>query len=774
MVLSERKPTARQCVPGLVKYLGLICGIMLPALFPFIFTGFAQAAVSGSGCTAKACHAGIAPIVPKALPMMKLIRQNGTRHNDMDGCVICHGGTPSARTKDKAHRGIPKSLDRAPGPKAFYPNPCALHIARNTCGVCHPGYVYRVERSLMNTGAGKIQGNLSTWGARQGTEVIWGNQDVDDPDGPVPSGTTLAYEAYMAKLKKAFPGPFPDRLIRLPLPSVKAIESAPKKAAFIFQRKECQSCHLKVKGRQIPGNFRGTGCGACHIRYGSDGIYRGEDQSIPRTPGHLLAHRIHGNRKTGGIPVSTCQSCHNRGKRIGTSFAGLMESPFAGPFDNQGNQTLMRHGAHYIPVLEDLHHKKKSRKGNPEGGLVCQDCHTSMDVHGDGNLSGTTLAQVEIECTDCHGTPDKFPWELPLGHGDEFGFPRGGTQPRGVAKTRLLSGQQFGFDYDGAQGYLLSARGNPLGNVVRKGSQVMVHSAGGKDFYVPVLKSLEEKKEKGQIAMSAVPVHLKRLECYTCHAAWTPQCYGCHIKMDFSDSTRKGIDWIRVSNDPKQAESALPGPTLSGRVQDSLSYMRWETPVLGINGEGRVSPLIPGCQVAFTVIGTQGQVLTAGQMPGNPPEAEAAGQDHIPLAMDMAPAQPHTSAAHARSCESCHTRPKTLGLGIEGGIFKPMATFPYDGSTLIDSQGTQLATVGSHWPASRAFNKREMEKILRTGTCVGCHGAAKTPAMKTQLSAIKADTPQSHGTLMKTMLRQFRQDQRSSNLKPAQDLIQAP
>ncbi len=753
MALEDCRSIAGRSLPG--KDLIFICGLCLALLTLPPLKDCAQAAPSGSGCTAAGCHADILPIVPPDLPMMKLIRQNGLRHKDMDGCVICHGGDPSASDKQDAHGRIPKSLLRAPGPKAFYPNPGALHIAQNTCGICHPGYVYRVERSLMNTGAGKIQGNLSTWGVRQGDTVTWGNHDIDDPDGPVPSGTTLAYESYMAELKKAVPGPFPDRLTRLPLPSLREVEAEPAKAAFIFQRKECQSCHLKVKGRQIPGNFRGTGCGACHIRYGIDGIYRGKDQSIPKTAGHILTHRIDGNRKTGGIPVSTCQSCHNRGKRIGTSFAGLMESAFPGGFDKEGTPRPPRHGTHYIPVKEDLHHREKSRKGNPEGGLLCQDCHTSMDVHGDGNLKGTTLAQVEIECTDCHGTPEKFPWELFLGHGDEFGLP--GATPRGTAAARLMSGQQFGFDYDGADGYLLSARGNPLGNVVRMGNRVIVHSAAGKDFYVPVLKALEQEEtpDKGRIAMAAVPAHLKRLECYTCHAAWVPQCYGCHIKMDFSDPSAKGVDWISVSNDPDQAESAVPPPTLSGRIEESLSYVRWENPVLGINGEGRVSPLMPGCQAAFTVIGTAGQVLSASLLPANPPEAKAAGQTHIPLAMDMAPAQPHTSAATARSCESCHTLPKTVGLGIGGGQFKAMTSAPYDFSKLIDSEGTQLVTVGSHWPASRAFNKPEMEKILRTGTCMGCHGAGQPPKQKR--SAIKADTRESHRILMETMLKQLGQ-----------------
>ncbi len=54
--------------------------------------------------------------------------------------------------------------------------------------------------------------------------------------------------------------------------------------------------------------------------------------------------------------------------------------------------------------------------------MLCQDCHTSIDMHGDGNLPGTTLAQVEIECEDCHGTVAQLPWDLPLGYGEEHGM----------------------------------------------------------------------------------------------------------------------------------------------------------------------------------------------------------------------------------------------------------------------------------------------------------------------------------------------------------------
>ncbi|HCY87623.1 MAG TPA: cytochrome C [Desulfobacteraceae bacterium] len=719
----------------------------------------------GSGCTTKDCHAGIMDIVPGKLPMMALIQQNGLRHGDMDGCVVCHGGNPSTRKKEKAHQGIPESLQSAPGPKNFYPDPGDIWIAKNTCGICHAGYVERAQKSLMNTEAGKIQGNLNTWGTEQGYRVHLGNHEMGDDDGPVPSGMSLAYETYMTEMKKGFPDQFPDHLNRLPSPSIEEVEANPSLAALVYQRRECQRCHIGVRGRNARGDFRGKGCSACHMPYGNEGLYQGKDKSIPKDePGHILRHRIAGNRKTGGIPVATCNTCHNRGKRIGVSFSGLMESPFAGPFDDKGAPQPKLHGKTYTQVSEDLHHRRQSRDGNPEGGLLCQDCHTSLDVHGDGNFQGTTLAQVEIECTDCHGTPTAYPWDLPLGHGDEFGR-KPSVTARGTADTRLMSSQQFGFDYAPGDGYILSARGNPLGNVVKIGNGIIVHSATGRDYRVPVLKNQSAvwKTEEtpantaATVAMAGVSRHMERMECYACHGSWAPQCYGCHVSLDYTDPKATGTDWVAVSNREKElAESSNDHPVREvdaktpGDIREMNGYMRWETPVLGINGEGRVSPLIPGCQVVYTLIGSNGTPRAHNMVPENPVEASAAGQSHIPLAMDMAPVQPHTASPKARSCESCHNTPKTLGLGINGGQFKTTGTrdlvvdlhspdtltplpktvrvqipgipaMPFDWSAVSAPDGTQLATVGTHWPLSRAFNREEQQRISRTGLCIGCH-----------------------------------------------------
>ncbi len=242
-------------------------------LLGFCFPG--EGMTAGSGCTTQDCHGGIMDIVPATLPMMQLIKQNGQRHGDLDGCVICHGGNPKASKKKKAHTSVPKSLSRAPGPKAFYPDPGSIWIVDNTCGVCHAGYGNRTRKSLMNTEAGKIQGNLHAWGIKavKNFQVPWGNYAIEDRDGPIPIGASAAYETYMAGLIRNHPAQFPNRLERLPNPRIKKIEQNPKLAGIPYQRKRC---HIGVQGNQKRGDYRGMGCSACHMVYGNKGLYQGK------------------------------------------------------------------------------------------------------------------------------------------------------------------------------------------------------------------------------------------------------------------------------------------------------------------------------------------------------------------------------------------------------------------------------------------------------------------------------------------------------------------
>ena len=723
------------------------------------------------GCLS--CHQGIESIRDEKSGMMLAIKGIGGIHGDPGGCVVCHGGNPRATNKIAAHTGSPKALRDAKGPQLFYRDPGSLWVNQYTCGQagCHKGYSERLEKALMNTEAGKIQGNLHTWGIKevQNYNVPWGNYDVEDSDGSVPTVGTAAYKQYMKAMIKAHPKQFPKKLTKVPQPSVAEIEKDPKLAGFTYQRQQCQRCHVGVRGREKRGDYRGMGCSSCHIPYSNEGYYEGKDPTIDKTEqGHLLVHSIQATRKStvkvpsgnhySGIPVETCNSCHNRGKRIGVTYQGLMEFPYGSPFNEAGGKQPRLHTKKYLFISDDLHHQIKSRPGNPKGGMLCQDCHTTIDMHGDGNLPGTTLAQVEIECEDCHGTPQAYPWELPLGTGEEF-KKKLSNKGRGLGQDLLMETAAFATTYKKGDGYLLSTRGNPLGNVVKKGEKVILHSATGNDFEVPVLKTLHVKNTwkspDAMVAMDRVEKHAQSLECYACHASWVPQCYGCHVKMDYSDG-KKDTDWVASGNkrteDGQTAESTLgtKGIQSPGKAFETRSYLRWEEPVLGINGEGRVTPLMPGCQVVFTVVDSKGKTIALNETARSHDEAKAVGQKHVPLGLDMAPVQPHSAQRKARTCESCHNNPKAMGYGISGGVFqtrytenviedlinqkngKPLAKryqiqipkikgMDFDWSTIINKKGEQVQTVGTHWPLSRALPKETRDAMQRTGLCMGCH-----------------------------------------------------
>ncbi len=357
----------------------------------------------------------------------------------------------------------------------------------------------------------------------------------------------------------------------------------------------------------------------------------------------------------------------------------------------------------------------------------------------------------------------------------------------------------FATVYDKDDGYLLTARGNPFGNVVKKGKKVILHSATGQDFEVPILKQIKLDgtwvDQNAMVAMSRVKKHNESLECYACHASWVPQCYGCHVQMNYGKD-KKGkpyhdTDWIASGSkrnpDGSTAESALgtKGIQSPGKAFETRSYLRWEDPVLGINGEGRVTPLMPGCQVVYTVIDRNNKTIALNQVAKSEDERRELGQKRTPLGIDMAPVQPHSAQRKARTCESCHNNPKALGYGIAGGVFqtryvedivedlidqktgKPIpkngnykiqipkiADLDFDWSTII-KDGQQVQTVGTHWPLSRALPKEMRYGIERTGLCMGCHREMTNAELWAKVSTPGRLTDQQHIEMLNKLLRTY-------------------
>ncbi len=742
------------------------------------------------GCLS--CHEGIERFTDG--PMMDAIAAIGSAHKDPGGCVVCHGGNPIATAKEQAHTGAPDLLKQGGGPSMFYPDPGSVWIADETCGQCHAGYADRLTKSLMNTEAGKLQGNLWSWGVQSDRKSTWGNYDMTDEDGLTPTVGTEAYKSYMEAFIAAHPDQMPSELTQVEEVNVDEIPDHPNLAGITYSRQQCQRCHVGVTGREKRGDYRGTGCTACHVPYSNEGLYEGADPTISKEqPGKLLVHRMQGSRKSkvqvgdvhySGIPAESCNSCHNRGKRIGVSYQGIMEFPYGSPYDAKGGKQPKLHTKNYLFIKDDLHHQQVSRPGNPEGGMLCQDCHTSIDMHGDGNIFGTTLSQVEIECSDCHGTPTALPWDLPVGYGEEFQQAIEGT-PRGLA-SNLPAFMSFATTYPAEDGYLLTARGNPFGNVVKKGDKVIVHSASGLDFEVPVLKTIADadawNTQNGKIAMGSVSQHMETMECYACHADWAPQCYGCHITVDYSEG-KTDVDWIHNANARNENgltadnELGTNGLTSAGKVSETRSYLRWETPILGINGEGRVSPMMPGCQVITTVIDKDGNTVAENVIWKTP---EGPGLDHAAV-------QPHTAGRKARSCESCHDNPKAMGYGIEDGRFlqgydkgfvvdletatgetipgqyqvqsQAIPDLKWDLSQIVTRDNVQLVSVGSHWELTGPLPEEMRAKMERTGLCLGCHQEMANEALWSKVNQPGWATNDAHRDVLNKALKAYAAEQ---------------
>ncbi len=724
---------------------------------------------AANGCLS--CHDGIEMIRGSDTQMMQEILMVATQSGTNNRCVVCHGGNGDVRAEagmdtasdayqalaDQAHAGTATYFETNPGPKTFYPDPGSPWINEHTCGVCHAWEVKTQWQSLMMTEAGKIQGTLWGFGAmEEGREYEhrFANYDVATLTGDEVVGTA-AYRKYMDALAAKEPNVFVEAMSQVaPAPEGGAdVIADPTSAAFTYIRGECQRCHLGVGGAQRHGDFRGLGCSACHIPYGNAGVYEGGDTTLEGT-GRPLVHSIqsgpgapvqHGDLAWSGVPVETCTTCHNRGRRIGVSYQGLMETPYDSGWNEDGSGQQKLHGKTYLKLHADLHKEK---------GFLCQDCHTTLDVHSSGKLIGAITGAVEVECTDCHGTPFNYPWELPLGYGDEYEEKPKEGEPRGVAQT-LPEYMKRGDYPDTADGYLLTARGNPFGNVVRDGEHVRVHLASGAIRDLLPLKLLVEEdrlSDEARVAMVEVSSHMERMECFACHATWAPQCYGCHIKVDYREEDAH-YDWIQVG-DAHGADGKTPEFTgladhlkINGKIKETRSYLRWEEPALAVNGEGRISPVIPGCQTSVTVIDKDGNPVVTNKI-ARIPNVEGAGPEGQ-CGIDHSPLHPHTVQKRARTCESCHADPKALGYGIGGGLFYddpskdhvvdlmtgdgkviPETTSPQmvgvpelegDWSRFVTEEGKQIQTVGHHFSLSRPLNDEERAHMTRDGVCVSCH-----------------------------------------------------
>jgi hypothetical protein len=538
-------------------------------------------------------------------------------------CATCHRGIEEAHPKKSlacttCHRGDARATDKTQAHAGMWANPSDLRVVDRTCGAsgCHQTIAQRVKANIMAHRSGTPSGTLFPNGLRPTKE--------DERFSMAPVATTPGLP-----LPKGHPLPA-GALPRLdPLPTF-----AESKDPFVdLLRKECTSCHLWTAPRTVRGNFRGTGCAACHMPYGEDGKSQSRDVAMnPAKAGRPLRHVL-----TKQIPVTQCATCHNGGSRAAMNFRGLMEAPPGGRETFTYDQDLL-HGHAYTKQPADVHFTR---------GLACIDCHTEREMHGDGQIYRKRHYEVEVRCETCHGTPERLATGI-------------------TAQGRRL------------RNLFVAAAPNPAGLVT------LVSKLTGKVHPVPQLAALPVQPPGHDAA------HVQKTECFTCHTAWAPTCYGCHVRMDYT-AYRKPVD---VAFDPIAGAYAKQGWF---RLTAGVRFADPE-PVLGLNWRGKVVPFVPRAQPLFTYVNPEGKTEYA---------FKKLGFAHNPIV-------PHTVVRPSRTCESCHANPRALGLGqftsrehpkLEA--FGQAREFRWD--RIVDEEGTpvQVTTV----EGARPLNRAEMDRI---------------------------------------------------------------
>ncbi len=419
----------------------------------------------------------------------------------------------------------------------------------------------------------------------------------------------------------------------------------------------------EVKSSLATDHFRKL-CAACHINQ-SEKIFK--NKKIARGGGCSDCHRVSKTNKnhhavfTSRIPTKNCLKCHNRSNRIGLSYEGVFESAGYGtPYKHGDFSHKMSDGKRfYYKLPDDIHHKLAN--------MSCIDCHTQKGVMGDGKKHHHMEEAEDIKCKDCHKPKFKKANTLAETLAD--------TNEKIEIKSPIAYTKKFK---------------SPLYNVQKdKNRTVFYRKADGKRF------NLEKMSDKPYHTLA---IH-KRLDCSACHSSWMPSCYGCH-EVYFENG--KQYDWIKHKS-------------TKGQWQELRSFLRFESPSLGIGYNKKIMPFAPGCQVIGTLF-----------------KSKKIEKFH---SLAMAGWDPHTTQKKSRACVDCHFNPASLGLGRgnldikEGNItFTPIydsiqsgMPFSYPIDAFVSVKGKQFQSTSRK--EARSFNRAELDKIVGAYKCIICHNS---------------------------------------------------
>jgi len=612
-------------------------------------------------------------------------------------CTTCHGGNPAGADQLASHVPPPPEIGdeayQATHARAYFNrltlagidkfpsytvdgrvytaidylqfvNPGDLRVTGlgRGCGECHANHAEDVAAGLLATEAGILAGARYQIGANcvvpesaglhQETAADYGVRAVNDPTVNVAVvGDVTRLLEYPVYSVSGQPGGVFNNLAEFSAAAVNDDQLAdgrviPGSGLEKLYHEQiaftCGDCHLGSAGaNNRAGDFRSSGCTACHMPYSLGGRPGSSDPNVARLEpldpddidaperAHPRTHRIHGVNRTlangavvPGIDDLTCAGCHQGSNRTVMQYWGIRLDQNADVVNNRqypanpvtrrgtrndqrlfdpavGNNTFNgRNGNQYLEFEDydgdgrddtppDIHHEK---------GLGCIDCHGSFDLHGgDASTPGTSISsrmeqQVAVRCESCHGTVDAYADSAP------------------------------GTDYGGATRDLaVDAAGHVLRNVVKQADGVfyLTSRLDGRVHYVPQTRDVAVStgrthpvtgqplySAKASYAMGRVDAdpangtgprqtggvtpgfsHTDRMDCAACHSAWTNTCMGCHLSGEYDTGNNfSNITGERIVFKQRTADFTYQSP---------LFFQ------LGVTARGKISTFSANTKVFF-------------------------------------------------------------------------------------------------------------------------------------------------------------------------------
>jgi len=676
-------------------------------------------------------------------------------------CTTCHGGDSTAQSKEKAHvppppeigdrdqqirdarawfnrltlSGMDKFPDYSGNGRMWtaidylqFVNPGDLRVVSRAraCGTCHGPHADLVSRNILATETGFFSGSSYFMGtenavaAHRGlyddTAADYGWRAVTDPTWVYdPDDVGRVGELLEVPVWSRFGRSGPMEIFRNPqfdaanltneLEADGRVKNGSRMAALFMEQVSftCGDCHLGSAGANNRyGDFRSSGCTACHMPYSADGRSRSRDPNVskiePLDPddideperSHVRSHRIHSVARTlpngeriEGIDDATCAGCHQGSNRTVMQYWGIRLDQNADVRNHQqypANPVSFRTTANdprlFDPVVDNrtfngrnpnqylLHedYDGDDRDDTPEDihyekGMGCIDCHAGWDLHG-GDPADADTTQIRsrmeqhtgIECENCHGNASTY----------------AATAPH-VKKDGTV--------VDAA----MDRNGRPLEHVVRDpdGTVWLTSKLDGRRHYVPqtrdaVVDSGKTHPVSGAPLWSALasyamgradadpangigPIQTNRpsagfshgdnMSCAACHSSWANSCVGCHLKGEYNEGNNfSNITGERIVYRQRNAD---------------FTYQSVVPFQIGVDAKNRISQVSTNTKVFYQWRDRQGQftdvvAFTDRSGKGNNPAQPFGSLGHNALLQHSIRGKVSSTQEGPRYCVACH------------------------------------------------------------------------------------------------------------------------